>query len=308
MSEHDPNLVEAAKAVENLNKGFEEFKKSNDARLAEIEKKGQPDPILEEKLAKIEADLNKAQKVADDAALAAKRRNIVMKDEKGNEVDPDEIAFKWARLNAKRRGTDVKGYDARQMGEYKAAFMEYLRNDDKALSGDEAKALSVGSDPDGGYVVHPDMSGRTVRRIFETSPMRAYASVQSISTDALEGLFDLDESGFGWVAETEGRPETTTPQIKRWRIPVHEMYANPAATQRILDDAEINIEAWLADKVADKLSRAEAAAFVNGDGVDKPRGFLTYPDRAVAEAYELGAIEQYDTGVNGDFAVWIEFR
>lgn len=162
----------------------------------------------------------------------------------------------------------------------------------------ERKALSVGSDPEGGYVVYPDMSGQIVQKVFETSPMRAYASIQTISTDALEGIFDLNEASFGWVEETESRSETNTPDIGRWRIPVHEMYAFPFATQKLLDDAAIDMENWLSMKVADKFARAEADAFVNGSGVGQPRGFLTYSDGTTLP----GTIEQFDTGVNGAYA------
>lgn len=128
--------------------------------------------------------------------------------------------------------------------------------------------------------------------------MRAYASIQTISTDALEGLFDLDEAASGWVAETDSRSETNTPVVGKWRIPVHELYAKPRATQKLLDDAEINMEAWLASKVAEKFGRDEANAFVVGNGVGKPRGFLTYANGTTLP----GTIEQVKTGANGAFA------
>jgi HK97 family phage major capsid protein len=135
-------------------------------------------------------------------------------------------------------------------------------------------------------------------KVFETSPMRAYASVQVISTDALEGLFDLNEASSGWVGETDTRSETNTPQLGKWRIPTHELYAKPTATQKLLDDAEINMEAWLAGKVAEKFARDEATAFVTGSGIGRPRGFLTYASGTTLP----GTIERFDTGVNGAFA------
>lgn len=289
------NPEELAKAVEGVNKGFEEFKSANDERLKELEAKGSADPILEEKLAKIESDLDKYQKVADDAVLASKRSQRVVTDANGNEVDLDAKAQKWARAVSGDRNVD---FDADALNEYKATFDKFLRKGEERFGAEEHKALSVGADPDGGYVVYPDMSGRIVGKVFETSPMRAYASVQVISSDALEGLFDLDETGADWVAETETRSESDTPQLGRWRIPVHELAANPHATQKLLDDAEINMEAWLAQKVSDKFARSEATAFVSGDGVARPRGFLTYP----AGTTLPGQIEQVETGVNGDFA------
>jgi HK97 family phage major capsid protein len=131
--------------------------------------------------------------------------------------------------------------------------------------------------------------------------MRQFASIQSIGTDALEGLHDSDQAAFGWVGEEGARTETGTPKLEKWRIPVHEMYAKPAATQKLLDDAAINMEAWLQSKVTDRFARAENTAFVSGNGVDRPRGFTTYPDRASADVFEIGAIEQFDSGANGAF-------
>ena len=280
----------AAEAVEKLNSAFEEFKSTNDANLQSR------DTVLDAKLAKIEADMDAAQKVADEAVLAAKRASrLVTEDSTG--VDLDAKALHWARGVARSRGIDVREFGNAEMIAYKQAFQTYMRKGEQIMGAQEAKALSVGSDPDGGFVVNPDMSGRIVTRVFETSPMRAYASVQVISTDALEGLFDLNEASSGWVGETEARPETGTPALGKWRIAVHELYAMPSATLKLLDDAEIDMESWLASKVADKFARDEAAAFVNGNGVGKPRGFLSYAGGTTLP----GTIERIKTGANGAF-------
>ena len=292
-------IKKAAEAVESLHRGFEEFKKANDERLAQIEKKGAADAVTDAKIAKIEADLEKAQKVADEAVLAAKRQSRIVTDEKGEAIDLDKKAHEWADMIARRRGAPLaKNFGAADLASYSAEFDAFMRKGEEVMGPDERKALSVGSDPDGGYVVTPDVSGRIVQRQFESSPMRAYASVQVISTDALEGLFDLNEAGSGWVGETEARAETTTPQIGKWRIPVFEMYARPHATQKLLDDNSINMESWLASKVAEKFSRDESAAFVNGNGVNRPRGFLTYASGTTLP----GQIEQLPTGASGALA------
>jgi len=291
-------IKKAASAIDALHAGFEEFKKANDERLAQIEKKGSADVVTEAKLAKIEADLEKAQRIADEAALAAKRQSRVVTDERGNAIDLDQKAQEWASMNARRRGAVVGSFGAADMDAYKAAFDTFIRKGEEVMGVDERKALSVGSDPDGGYVVNPDLSGRIVAKVFESSPMRAYASVQVISTDALEGLFDLNEASSGWVGETDSRAETNTPQLGKWRIPVHELYAKPKATQKLLDDASINMEAWLASKVAEKFARDEANAFVVGNGVNKPRGFLTYASGTTLP----GTIEQFPTGASGALA------
>lgn len=291
-------IKKAIGAVDALHAGFEEFKKANDERLAQIEKKGSADVVTEAKLQKIEADLEKAQKIADEAVLASKRQSRIVTDERGEVVDLDRKAQEWASMNARRRGAVVGSFGAADMDGYKAAFDTFLRKGEEVMGPDERKALSVGTDPDGGYVVNPDLSGRIVMKVFETSPMRAYASVQVISSDALEGLFDLNEASSGWVGETDSRTETNTPQLGKWRIPAHELYAKPKATQKLLDDASINMEAWLASKVAEKFARDEANAFVVGNGVNKPRGFLTYGSGTTLP----GTIEQFPTGASGALA------
>jgi HK97 family phage major capsid protein len=298
MPKDNLDLEAVTQAVEEVKSGFEQFKEAAEQREAELLKKGDVDPLIEEKLKRINEDLDEKQATIDKLYAATRRKSITLDGKQISEEELDAKALQWAQIAAKRRDQRVDQFSHEDQLAYKKALNSYLRKGDQLLSPDEAKALSVGSDPDGGYVVDPDTSGRMIRKIFETSPVRQYASVQVISTDALEGLRDLDETSFGWVGETSSRTETTTPQLDKWRIPVHEMYAEPRATQKLVDDAAIDMEAWLADKVADKFARAENTAFVNGTGVDQPRGFLTYP----AGTTNPGQVVQKTTGVNGDFA------
>lgn len=291
------DMKELAEAVKGVNTAFDEFKKTNDARLKEIEAKGAADPLLDEKLEKINKDIEEKQARLDEFELSLKRKDRVVTDEKGNPVDMEAKAAEFYRsvsatLDGKRDQIGVDGLEA-----YKGSFDTYVRKGRDGLEPDGLKALSVGGDATGGYVVHPDMNGRIVEKVFETSPMRAYASIQVISTDALEGLYDLDEASAGWVGETESRSETDTPDLGAWRIPVHELYAKPKATQKLLDDAEINMEQWLANKVSSKFSRMEATAFVSGNGVKKPRGFLDYSGGSTLP----GTIERVTSGANGAF-------
>jgi len=173
---------------------------------------------------------------------------------------------------------------------WNASFPTYLRSkDDRAI---EAKALQVGSNPDGGYWLPTAIDNRIITQVFETSPMRQLAYIETISTDALEIPNDLGEFDAGWVGEEDSRTETNTSQTGVLRIPVHEIYASPKATQKLLEDAAIDIEAWIAKKIADKFSRVEASAFINGNGIKKPRGILTYP----AGTGNPGQIEQVVSG------------
>lgn len=290
----DIELKDVAQSFEALNRGFEEFKATNDQRLQDLEEKGSADPLTEEKLAKIDDFMTKSQEQLDKLELTLKRPETKYLDADGNEIDMEAKALDWQRtFRGKAANLDAEGLLA-----YQGVLGKYYRKHELGMSADEVKALSVGSDPDGGYTVHPDMNGRVVSKVFETSPMRAYASVTTIGTDALEGMYDLDEAGSGWVEETEARPETTTPQMEKYRIPVHTLFANPRVTQKILDDSSINIEQYLADKISRKFGRDEATAFVTGTGVTRPRGFLDYPDGTTLP----GTIERFTTGVNGGFA------
>lgn len=164
------------------------------------------------------------------------------------------------------------------------------------------KDLQVQVDPDGGYFVRPEISNTMITRAFETSPVRQYATIANIGSDALEILIDDNEADTGgWVGETESRPNTGTPQIGKLTIYAHEQYAQPRATQKMLDDAGFDIEAWLQRKVTAKFTRVENNAFVVGNGVKKPRGFLTYPAWAAQGVYERGKIEQYTSNVSASF-------
>lgn len=292
------DLQSVGQAVADVQEAFSEFKSAAKERDKELLTKGDVDVLLDEKIARISETLDQKQAELDAFYAANNRANTVMMD--GKEVSIEEVERKytnWAKTNAKRNGTAITSFGVEEMDGYKAAFEKFLRQDEKLMEPDELKSLAVGRDPDGGYLVHPDMSGRLVRKEFETSPMRQYANVQMISSDSLEGLYDLDEADAGWVSETGSRDTTDTPEIGVWRIPVHELYAAPKATQKLIDDSSIDIEAWLVNKIAERFARIENAAFVNGDGVGKPRGFLNYP----AGTANPGQLERFNTGSNAGF-------
>lgn len=215
-------------------------------------------------------------------------------------------AFKTqVRVNSKMRNLPAPPeVGIKEFRDYKTAFAKYARAaDERMLTGDEHKALSVGIDPAGGYWVPADTSGRIVTRVYDLSPIRQIAAVQPISTDRLEGVGDINDVTSGWVGETQSRTETNTPDISKYDIPVHEIYAMPKASQKILDDAAIDIEAWLGAKVSNHLARQEGAAFCVGNGVLKPRGFTTYTTAATADASRAwGQFEHVMSGASADFA------
>jgi len=186
-----------------------------------------------------------------------------------------------------------------KQGKYSAEQQKYLQAFDswvrKGVEPNKAefKDLFSSSDPDGGYLVPAEMSDEIVKFAFETSPLRPLCSVQQISSSKLELLEDLDQVESGWVGERQARPKTDTAQLKKLIIDAHELYAKPIATQSILDDAAVNVEAWLAEKIAEKFGRDENAAFVSGDGNGKPKGFLSY-----ADGTGYGQIQQLETAAS----------
>jgi HK97 family phage major capsid protein len=163
---------------------------------------------------------------------------------------------------------------------HQKAFTAYLRTgDDDGLRGLEleGKALSTAVNSDGGYLVDPQTSDTIRSTLAATASIRAVANVVNVQATSFDVLIDRNDSGAGWATETDPAAESGTPTIERITIPLYELNAMPKASQRLLDDAAFDIEGWLASRIADKFARAEAAAFVSGDGADKPRGFLDHP-------------------------------
>lgn len=299
-------VLEVKKLVEAMGRGFEEFKTTNDA-LIKAKADGKALSDFEAKLDKIDKDLNNLSeaKSAIDAALAKLNRPALG----GAGEGAGDLAAEVKTFNDYRRSLanapgNVSEVTTEQYVAYKSAFISFARKGNlEMLTDAERKAMSAGVDSDGGYLLPTPMVGRIVQRVYETSPIRQIASVQTISTDALEGINDLDEASAGWVGETGARNDTNTPQVGKYRIEAHEMYAQPKATQKLLDDAAVDIEAWLSGKVSDKFTRVENAAFITGNGVSKPMGFCSYATAATGDASRAwGTLEHVKTGANGAFA------
>ena len=163
---------------------------------------------------------------------------------------------------------------------HQKAFAAYLRSGEDEGLRDlplEGKAMSTAVAADGGYLVDPQTSDTIKSALTATASIRAIASVVTVESTSYDVLIDHTEMGSGWANEAANLSETATPQIDRITIPVNELSAMPKISQRLLDDSAFDIEGWLAGRIADKFARSEASAFVNGDGVDKPKGFLDYP-------------------------------
>ena len=185
---------------------------------------------------------------------------------------------------------------------HQKAFNAYIRSgDDDGLRGLElnAKSLSTAVNSDGGYLVDPQTSDAVKSVLYSSASIRSIASVVNVEATSYDVLVDHSDVGHGWATESGTIAESDTPQIDRITIPLHELSALPKASQRLLDDSAFDIEGWLAGRIADKFSRAEAAAFINGNGIDKPKGFLTH-NKVDNDVWAWGALGYVPTGVDGD--------
>ncbi|MDD3182364.1 MAG: phage major capsid protein [Alphaproteobacteria bacterium] len=272
------DMNEVQSASETLARAFEEYKSVNDMRLNELERKGTVDVVVSDKLGRMDQSLTKLQ----------------------DEVSSVKTVLRRPAMGFAQGGEAV--LDDGQ-SEYKAAFMRYLTKGVEPDADMQIKDMSVIADQQGGYMVPSEMSDRIVTRQFDTTPMRQISTVMSISSEAVDMLRDTNEAEAQWVSELGTRADTDQGAIGRIRIPVHELYAQPKATQKLLDDSIVNVESWLVDRVASKFSRRENTAFVSGDGVGQPRGFLSYSTAATSDdARTWGVLEHVATGVDGAFA------
>jgi len=243
---------------------FEEFKRTNDGRIAELEKRGSADALTEEKLGRLNAALDGAKAAMDRVALERSRPAL----EAGRPEAGDE---------------------------YKDAFSAYVKRG-------EEKALSIGSNPDGGYLVPSETENEITRRLTQGSPIRAIASVRAVSSSVYKKPVTLTGPVTGWAAETGARTETASPTIDALDFPTAELYAMPAATAAFLDDAAVDVGAWLAEEVNAAFAEQETAAFVNGNGTNKPKGFLA--ETQIAEgSWAWDKIGYLATGVSGAWPV-----
>lgn len=295
----------------------EQLKKAGDetaAKFAEVQAK---DLEKEAELKKINSEIELVKKDYEDLYKKANRLNI-------GDSGLDEFAETHSKFKGEFSKYIRKGVvpSSQAIEEIANAYVKNSidSNEERAISnaayemiseqGDaqgkgfyvfNQKSMVTGSNPDGGYLVRPDQrTDVSVSRFFETSPMRAISQIITTGTNEVEIPIDDNESASGgWVGEVTAPSETATPQVGVLKIPVHEQFAEPKATQKMLDDSFVNIEAWLARKTDDILTRTENTAFVSGDGSLKPKGFLSYANWASAGVYERNKIEQIASGTSG---------
>ena len=264
---------EIRELIEQQGKAFEEFKKSNDERLAAIEKdEGRSE--LEEKTDRINDELGRLS-----AAV-------------------DELAKK-----ANRPGAPGAEGDEALQAEHKSAWIKWVRKgDDAGLADIERKAMNVGTPADGGYAVPIQQDRDIMRLLTDLSPMRQVCRVMTVGTEDYRKLVNLGGTASGWVGETDARPATAGPTLAQLKPSFGELYANPEVTQKALDDIFFNVEGELSQDISESFAVLEGKAFLSGTGTNQPVGLLTAKTSAEADsARAFGTVQHIATGVADNF-------
>jgi HK97 family phage major capsid protein len=265
------NGSEVADAFGDFMHAFEDFKSANDDRLAQLETRMGSDVITVEKVDRINAALDDQKRALD--ALVTKGLRPHLGGETRRQAAP----------------------------EHHAAFDAYVRKgDERGMMRIEEKAYNITAGADGGFLVPPEVATEIGRRLAKISPIRSIATVRQVSASVLKKPFSLTGPATGWVAETAVRPQTNSGTLSEMQFPTMELYAMPAATTALLDDGIVDMDSWIAAEVETAFAEQESQAFVTGDGINKPRGFLDYPNVAES-AWSWGSIGQISTGVSAGF-------
>ena len=265
--------LETKVAHGDIMEAFEAFKDANDERLTQIERRFGEDVVTADKVERINRALDQTKARLDELTLKARRPSM-----------------------------SGEGAASPGPSEHKRAFESYVRKGEtQGLFEIEAKSMSIGSNPDGGYLVPTEVETEIGRRLSAASPIRAIASVRQVSSSVYNKPFATTAAVTGWVAETAARPETLAPTLAQLQFPAMELYAMPSATQALLDDSAVNLDQWIADEVLHAFADQESTAFVTGNGASRPKGFLSYTNVADA-SWTWGNLGYIATGVAGGFA------
>ena len=263
-------MAELKEILENIGKSFEEYKRTNDARFEELKKGTGNAGEYEAKLAKIEEDLQKKEKQLSDLEAKMNRPGFAG-------ISPAD---------------QVKS-------EHKKAFDKFVRKGiTDGLADLQLKAVQVGVDADGGYAVPEEMSQTIYSMLEAHSPMRAVCDVRTVGTEDIKQLVDIGGVTSGWVAETDTRPGTNAPQLAVVTPTFGEIYAQPSATQKAIDDIFFDVESWLTTSIEREFAKQENIAFTVGNGTNKPKGLLAAAMATTDDdTRALGTFQYLKTGI-----------
>ena len=250
------------KVMTEFGQAFEEFKKANDEKLENLEK-GLSDPLLDEKLTKIEKKLDSLEDINQAITLTKAKQEIA--------------AEKVEHLETVLTRPD-SGYDAKSVDSTVQAFDNYCRKGLEHLNDIERKALTVSNDSTGGYLAPPEYVRELLKTVTEISPIRGIARLRTTGQRSIQVPKRTGQFSAQWVAESGTRAETTGYAVGLEEIPAHERYALVDISEQDLEDSVFDLEAEMQAEFAEQFAKAEGAAFVSGDAVGKPEGFMTNGD------------------------------
>ena len=251
---------EVKSAVETLGKTFSAFKEANDERLAQVESKGNADPVTEAKLSKIEKDMDKFA----DMEISMKAQADAQKKSAESLAKLETIISRPGFAN-----------DSKMESKHVQIFDKWLRKGKENLTPDEVKVLTVGNDTTAGYLAPPEYVRELIKGIVEYSPIRSIARIRSTSQRSIQVPKRTGEFTAQWVAEQGTRSETTGYTVGLEEIAAHEMYALVDISEQELEDSVFNLEAEMNSEFTEQFAKAEGAAFVSGTSVGQPEGILT---------------------------------
>ena len=250
---------EIKNAISDLGQTFAEFKKVNDERLEQIEK-GESSSYNEEKLSKLEAKMDSYEEMNQKLTIAEQNANDIKE-------QVSKIETMVARPDS--------GFESKQIDEYVNAFDVYCRKGLEGLDPVEKKALTVSNDSTGGYLAPPEYVRELLKTVTEISPIRSIARLRSTSSRSIQVPKRTGQFAAQWVAETGTRSETAGYTVGLEEIPAHEQYALVDISEQDLEDSVFNLEAEMQSEFSEQFAKAEGTAFVNGNAVGKPEGFMT---------------------------------
>lgn len=274
----DQPLAEIKKEVEKVMKAVKESQDLNDENLKKS------DVLTKEQIERINKEVTEKLEAIQKGHRELMERNKALE----------------ATLNRAEQGVEDSQL-AKDRGEAFSAFMRNTEDGKRELEVidakmAEAKDMSTQVGPQGGYLVRPEFGDFVVQRIFETSPIRQLANVETIGARSLTLLIDDDQAASGWVGEGGTITDTDEPDLGELEIVAHKMYAQPRSTTEMLEDSFMDVESWLQRKVAERFARLENTAFVTGSGSKQPKGLMSYSDWAAAGTYERNKVEQFSSG------------
>jgi len=251
--------AEIKSAIQNLGETFEQFKQTYDEKLEQVAK-NEADPILDEKLAKIEAKMDSLE----DVNQAITKQQAAQENLK---EQMEQIHTVVTRPNS--------GFDSKQVDATMSAFDQYCRKGIEGLEPDEKKALTVSNDSTGGFLAPPEYVRELIKTITEISPIRSIARIRQTAQRSIQVPKRTGQFAAAWVAESGTRSETTGYTVGLEEIPAHEYYALIDISEQDLEDTVFDLEAEMQAEFAERFALLEGTAFVSGDAVGKPEGFMT---------------------------------